>query len=106
VAFNPLAVKGHGLAQVQTFKGNVHGFHFFGNGICPKDVAVALVDFESMVNQDGNLNPKLHVILKLAHLPLLNKGNDLFADLPNLWNPPIEHRLVVNALCSGIFSHL
>ncbi len=80
VAFNPLVVKGRPLAWVQTFESNVHVFHFFGNGVCPKGVAIALVNFESMVNRGGNLDPKLHVLLKVAHLPLLNEGNDAFAE--------------------------
>ncbi len=105
MAFNPLVAKGHALARVQTFKGYAHVFHFFGNGVCPKGVAIALVGFESMVNQGGNFDPKLHVFLKVAHLPLLNKGNDAFAEPQNLWNPLLKHRLMVNDLRNGIFSH-
>ena len=105
VASNPLVVKGHALARVQTFKGNVHIFYFLGNDICPKGIAIALVNFKSMVNPGGNLDPKLHVLLKVAHLPLLNKENDEFAEPQNLWNPPLECRLVVNALRNGLFSH-
>ncbi len=66
VAFNPLVVKGCALAQVQLLKGNVHIFQFFGDGICPKGIAIALVDFKSMVNQGGNLDPKLQVLLKVT----------------------------------------
>ncbi len=58
-----------------------------------------------MVNQGGNLDPKLHVLLKVAHLSLLNKGNDVFVEPQNLWSPPVEPRLMVNAMCNGIFSH-
>jgi hypothetical protein len=105
VAFNPLVAKGRALAQVQTFKGNAHIFHFFGNGIFPKGVVIALVDFKSMVNRGGNLDPKLHDLLKVAHLLLLNEGNDVFAEPQNLWKPPVERRLVVNALHNNIFSH-
>jgi hypothetical protein len=108
VAFNPLVVKGRALAWVQTFESNGHVFHLFGNGIFPKGVAIALVNVKSMVNQGWNLNPKLHVLLKVAHLLLLNKGNDVLVELQNLWNSPVECRLVVNAnsLCNGTFSHL
>ena len=105
VAFNPLVVKGRTLARVQTLKGDVHIFHFFSNGVCPKGIAIALVNFESMVNQGGYLDPKLQVLLKVAHLLLFNKGNDAFMEPQNLWNPPVEHGLVVNALRDGIFSH-
>ncbi len=45
VAFNLLVVKGHALARVQTLKGNAHIFHFFSNGICPKGIAILLVNF-------------------------------------------------------------
>ncbi len=59
VAFNPLVVKGPMLAQVQTFEssGNAHVFHFFGNRVCPKGVAIVLVNFESMVSQGGTSIP-------------------------------------------------
>ncbi len=57
-AFNPLVVNGHALTRVQTFEGNVHVFHFFGDGICPKGVAIVHVNVKSMGNQGGNLNPK------------------------------------------------
>jgi hypothetical protein len=33
-----------------------------------------------MVNRGGNLDPKLCVLLKVAHLPLLNEGNDALAE--------------------------
>ncbi len=64
VAFNPLVVKGRALAWVQTLKGNVHNFHFFSNGVCPKGITILLVDFESMVNRGGYLDPKLQVLLR------------------------------------------
>jgi hypothetical protein len=50
VALNPLVVQGHVHALVQTFESNAHLFHFFGNGVCPKGVAIALIGFESMIN--------------------------------------------------------
>jgi hypothetical protein len=106
VAFNPLEVKGRTLAWVQTLKGNAHIFHFFSNGVCPKGIAILLVDCEGMVNRCGDLHPKLKVLLKVAHLLLFNKGNNVFTELQNLWNPPVECRLVVNALRDGIFSHI
>ncbi len=56
-----------------------------------------------MSNRD--LNPKLQVLLKVAHLLLINKGDDAFAELQNLWNPPVECGLVINALRDGIFIH-
>ncbi len=84
MAFNPLVVKGRALARVQTLKGNVHIFHFFSNDVCPKGIAILLVNFESMVNQGGDLDPKLQVLLKVAHLLLLNKGNDAFPEPQNL----------------------
>jgi hypothetical protein len=105
VAFNPLVVKGHALARVQTLKGNSHIFHLFCNSVCPKGIAIALVNFESMVNRGGDLDPKLQVLLKVAHLLLLIKGNDAFAEPQYLCNPPVERGLVVNALHDGIFSH-
>jgi hypothetical protein len=104
-AFNPLVVKGCALARVQTLKGNAHIFHFFSNGVCPKGIAILLVDCKGMVNRGGDLNPKLQVLLKVGHLPLFNKGNDAFTEPQNLWNPPVERGLVVNALRDGIFSH-
>ncbi len=105
MAFNPLVVKGRTISRGQTLKGNAHIFHFFCNGVCPKGIAIAPVNFESMVDRGGDLNPKLQVLLKVAHLPLLNKGNDAFAEPQNLWNPPVECGLVANALHDGIFSH-
>jgi hypothetical protein len=57
VAFNPLVVKGHALARVQTFESNAHVIHFFGNGVCPKGVAIVLVNFKSMVNEVGTSIP-------------------------------------------------
>jgi hypothetical protein len=48
VAFNPLVVKGRALAWVQTFESA--RLHFFGNGVCPQGVAIALVNFEILVN--------------------------------------------------------
>ncbi len=72
VAFNPVVVKGGAFAWVQIFESDGHVFHFFGNGVCLKGVAIALVNFESMVNRGGNLNPKLHVLIKVAHFLFLN----------------------------------
>jgi hypothetical protein len=82
------------------------------NVCCLKDFAIALVDFDSMVNRHWNvkrhwnLNPKLCVLLKVAHLQLLNEGKDVFVEPQNLCNPPVECRLMVNALRNGAFSHL
>ncbi len=96
VAFNPLVVKGCTLAWVQAFESNVHIFHFFGNGVCPQGVA-ALSSSRAWSTKVGT---------KVAHFLLLKKENDAFAEPQNLWNPPVECRLVVNALRNGIFSHL
>ncbi len=105
MSFNPLVVKGRVLARVQTFKCNAHVFHFFGNGVWSKGVAIALVNFKSMVNRGGNRNPKLCIHLKVAHFLPIKEGNDAFAEPKNLWNPPVECRLIINALRNGIFSH-
>jgi hypothetical protein len=104
VALNPLVVNGRALARVQTLKGNAHiTFISLAMASTQRVLPLRLLILRAWSTKMGTSIPK--VLLKVAHLPLLKERNDAFAEPQNLWNPPVECRLGVNALCNGIFSH-
>ena len=100
-----LLVSHRGVLPIrENLESNAYLLHFFGNGILPKGIVVLMVKVNCLMYCPWSLYPEFVDPLKVARLSLLHERYNLIVFLKDVWNPPIEGWLIVNAAELGKFS--
>ncbi len=100
-----LLVTHRGILPIrENLESNAYLLHFLGNGVLPKGIAVLTVKVNCLTYCPWNLYAEFVDPLKVARLSLLHERYNLIVFLKDVWNPPIEGWLIVNATELGKFS--
>ena len=67
------------VAGIQALESDMHVLHFLSNGVGSKGVSILCVNFKSVVNRGGYLDPELYILFQIAHLTLLHEQDNACA---------------------------
>jgi len=79
VAFDPFIPDWCTVAIIQALESDTHVLHFLSDGVGPEGVSILHVNFESVVNRSGYLDPELYILFQIAHLTLLHEQDNVCA---------------------------